>query len=325
MKKLTATVTAAVCALVLALCLAACTGEADKPSDVTSSADAVAVVTDENIGEQTAQDKTEFEGIDSSEQEAESEPAESKAPEIVDISETEKRFVFYRGESKINGKVYLPQGSGPFAAVIISGGAGVSHTFYKDCAEAFVNEGIACVVFDYISNKNSTILTHVTDLNIVMDNVISMPELDSGRLFLWGHSFGGLTATYVAVQRAEDVKGMLLVEPAFEQNTRANELFASAEALELAGVKEQFVDDLKSFDILEMIPDYSAPVVIFTGNAASGMQEERDIFLAEVKKGADLFPSAEQIVIDGADHSFSGKAREPLMEKATAFVKENME
>jgi len=39
----------------------------------------------------------------------------------------------------------------------------------------------------------------------------------------------------------------------------------------------------------------------------------------------ELFPSAELITIDGADHSFSGEAKAPLMAKAEEFVKENMD
>ncbi|MBE5943219.1 MAG: alpha/beta fold hydrolase [Lachnospiraceae bacterium] len=248
----------------------------------------------------------------------------SKPAEIMDVSETEKSFTFYREDYKISGKVYFPEGEGPFPTVIISSGAGVTYTYSEGYAKEFVKEGIACVVFNYARYKEATILTNVADLYIVMDGVQSMPKIDQSNLFLWGHSYGGLTTTYVATQRAEEVKGMILLEPSYQLNAWADEM-EGEEIPDTAGVTDAYVKDLSAFDIFELIPNYTRPVVVFNGNAAAGLQEERDKFMAELMKGVELFPSAELITIDGANHSFSGEAQAPLMEKAIEFVKQNID
>lgn len=252
------------------------------------------------------------------------EVAMSKPAEIRDVSEVEKTFTFYRDDYKLPGKVYLPEGGGPFPTVIISSGAGVTYTYSEDYAKEFVKEGIACVVFNFAMYKEATILTNVKDLYIVIDGVLSMSEIDQNNLFLWGHSYGGLTTTYVATQRMEEIKGVILLEPSYQLNAQAAKM-NTEEIIEATGIADVCLKDLCSFDIFELIPNYIGPVLVFNGNAASGMQEARDEFMAELKKGVELFPSAELITIDGADHSFSGEAKAPLMAKAVEFVKENMD
>ena len=55
---------------------------------------------------------------------------------------------FYRGETKIYGEIYIPEGEGPFPVVIIAGGFATSHYGYQGMAQMFAENGIVGVVFD---------------------------------------------------------------------------------------------------------------------------------------------------------------------------------
>ena len=55
-------------------------------------------------------------------------------------------------------------------------------------------------------------LTEAADINVILDSLSALPKVDTGRVFLWGHSFGGLIASYVGCRFPDEIKGMMLVE-----------------------------------------------------------------------------------------------------------------
>ena len=108
------------------------------------------------------------------------------------------------------GWLYLPEGVEKPPIVVMAHGFAAERTFRLPAyAEKFVDRGMAVFLFDYrnfgasegqprnlVSPKR-----HVEDWRAAIDHVRSLPNLDTGRLALWGSSFSG---GHVAVVAAQD-------------------------------------------------------------------------------------------------------------------------
>jgi len=256
--------------------------------------------------------------------------------DITDISATEKEIYFYRDDLKIYGKMYLPEGEGPFPVVIFSHGFPGTFFWADAYAKGLTNSGIAGVTFDFIGgsaeNKSDgtvtemSVLTEVADLNAVMDSVQSMPEIDANNLFLCGHSFGGLVSTYVAAERTDEVKGLMVWEPSYQMREDILQLYPEGseipdEIFSPAHVGKIFIEDIQASDIFEVMANYDKKVLLLQGEL-SKTNELREVYF---NKAAETFPNMQWEIVDGATHAFSGKAGERAMENCLSYLNENID
>lgn len=256
--------------------------------------------------------------------------------DITDISATEKEIHFYRDDLKIYGKMYLPEGEGPFPVVIFSHGFPGTHFWADAYAKELTNSGIAGVTFDFIGGSadsksdgevtEMSVLTEAQDLNAVMDSVKSMPEIDGKNLFLCGHSFGGLVSTYVAAQRPDEVKGLMVWEPSYQMSDEMLKLYPLGseipdEIFSPSHVGRVFIEDLQNFDIFEGMGNYDKEVLLLQGEL-SKTNELQEVYF---NKAAETSPNMQWEIVDGATHAFSGKAGERAMEKCLNYLNENID
>lgn len=159
-----------------------------------------------------------------------------------------------------------------------------------------------------------------------MDSVLSMKEIDGKNLFLWGHSFGGWVSTYVAAQRPDEVKGLILLEPAYQIREDIMKLYPEGseipdEIFTPSHVGRIFVEDIQATDIFEVIPYYDKEVLLLQGSQSTGNKLQEIYY----NKALETFPNITWEIVDGANHSFSGKAGERAMEKWLGYLKTNIE
>ena len=222
---------------------------------------------------------------------------DTNAPDVTDVSDTLKEISFYRDGKKTSGRMYLPEGSGPFPTVIISGEYYAPMTDYEEEALQFAENGCAAVLFDFIyseSNENNdqdgdlSLFSEVSDLCAVLDSLLYLPEADGDNVFLWGHSFGGLVSTYVGCRRVPKVKGLILAEPSFEM-----------------------------YDIYDMMPKFNKDVLIIAGTqdctGESGFEE-----------AMKHLQSARIVTIEGADHGFNGEYGKMAVEESVKFISKHI-
>ena len=256
--------------------------------------------------------------------------------DITDISETEKEIYFYRDDLKIYGKMYLPEGEGPFPVVIFSHGFPGTHFWADVYAKELTNRGLAGVTFDFIGGSSESksdgdvtemsVLTEAQDLNVVIDSVKTMPWIDVNNLFLLGHSFGGLVSTYVAAQRPDDVKGLMVWEPSYQMSDEILKLYPQGceipdEIYTPSHVGRIFIEDLQNLDIYETMGNYDKEILLLQGEL-SKTNELQDIYF---NKAAETFPNMKWEIVDGANHTFSEKSGERALEKCIDYMMENME
>lgn len=117
----------------------------------------------------------------------------------------------------VSGTLALPQGGGPFAAVILIHGCGGVGPTQTGWAATLNKAGIATLVVDSFSGRNipevctgrynPNIASLLTDMYRALDLLATHPRIDASRIGLMGMSFGGRTAVWAAETRFQERYG----------------------------------------------------------------------------------------------------------------------
>jgi dienelactone hydrolase len=128
----------------------------------------------------------------------------------------------------LDSTLTLPAGTGPYPAAVLVHGSGPndrdstvgSNKIFKDVAEGLASAGIAVLRYDKRTFQYGDQLSNAITIDEeVIDDAVAAaralaarPEIDAGRLFVIGHSLGGLLAPEIA-DRAGGVAGLVLLAP----------------------------------------------------------------------------------------------------------------
>lgn len=162
-------------------------------------------------------------------------------------------------------------------------------------------------------------LTEAEDLNAIMDHFKGDDRFT--QIFLWGASQGGFVSSYVAARRPVDVAALMLEFPAFvlqdDAKGRANPggSFPETESVMGITIGHRYGEDAVSFDIYDVIGNYKGDVLI--------LHLDRDgiVPLRYSQRAAEVYESAELVVMQGQNYGFIGKTRSEAMERETAFFR----
>ena len=235
-----------------------------------------------------------------------------------------KKISVQRDGIELTGVLYLPEGDGPFPVVIFAGGMGAGHEYLADIAKEQSDNGIAAVIFSFAGDKNLNELTarkEIADLKAVIGGVRTLSCIDGSRVFLWGHSFGGLIASFVGCRFPDEIKGMMLVEPAYPMKDQISKDYPNLADVPGNMYSKQFIEDLYSFDIYEYMPSFKGNVTIFLGTTQSALGTTSP---EHYERAKNTFSSCELVRIKGANHEFELKGRDELIKGTTEFVKKNI-
>jgi pimeloyl-ACP methyl ester carboxylesterase len=112
--------------------------------------------------------------------------------------------VFGNHGVELHGTIMLPDNageSGPVPAAVLCHGLGGSRKVMKPGAELLVNKGIAAIVFDLRGHGSSKGLldgAFVEDVIDAWQTLTALPEVDSSRVALIGHSLGAFSSILAA-------------------------------------------------------------------------------------------------------------------------------
>ena len=222
-----------------------------------------------------------------------------------------------RDENRIYGLIYIPQNAGEkMPAVIISHGFGGSHRSGAQYARALAERGYVVYCFDFCggspgsrsdgSTLEMSLFTEQADLEAVIAMVRALDYVDADNLFLLGTSQGGAVSALAAAARPQDIRGMVLLYPAFVMVDEANARFQSAADIPETyffmwmEVGRAYFEPLLDYDIYAAIAAYANDVLLIHGDADSIVP------LSYSERAAEVYPSARLLTIPGAGHGFSG-------------------
>lgn len=299
------------------LTLTACSPAADtKENSEVMPTEATTEVTTEAVTEATTEAPTE----------------KSTENVIEDSSATEKKFTCYVDGQRVGGRLYHPEGEGPFPTIVFVPGMGMNYYMYAELFENLNSEGIAVAAFDCRGNAPTssvsdgkfiemTVSSCKTDIKTVTDFISAYQMVDSENLFLMGHSLGGFNGALVAAENPDLFKGMIGYDPAYQMPDESRKLFSEEpETYMLDGVEigETFAKELMAIDLTESIKSYDGNTIILTGTGEAIYSLAPEIMDA----ASEALPNGELIVVEGADHFFNENFEE-LIQYTVDFVKEN--
>lgn len=223
-----------------------------------------------------------------------------------------------RDENQIYGLLYIPKDAGEkMPAVIFSHGFGGNHQVGAQYAEALARKGYVVYCFDFCggspgsrsngSTLDMSIFTEQADLEAVIHMMQEQPFVDEENIFLMGTSQGGAVSAITAAANKEEIKGAILLYPAFVLVDRIKEQFETVEDipdtyyLMWMTVGRAYAENLLDYDIYEAISTYDKDVLLIHGDADSIVP------LSYSEKAVEVYDSARLEVLPGAGHGFSGE------------------
>ena len=199
---------------------------------------------------------------------------------------SEKITVGEGTESPLDGLLTIPEGEGPFPAVVFVHGSGASNmdeqifslTPFKDLAEGLAERGIASVRYDkrtFVHAKKMTKVSITVKEETIDDAILaakllkSDPRIDPERVFIVGHSEGAMLAPRIDAEGG-DFRGIIMMAGTSYrlEEIVVRQLSDAGKKGGIMGAIVKLEDKVfsKKFDGLYEMPDEEAKKKKFAGN-----------------------------------------------------------
>ena len=298
------------CLTALALC--ACGGGNTAQPD--ANAESVTEQTDAESAAEQSEQRDAQQAQEAALQSEQPQSAEGETPDGERAYRAEE-LTLKIGDDDIYGVMYLPlEEKETYPTVILSHGFGGTADTCKPYCEIFAANGYACYALDFRGGGNNSrssgsttemsVLTEAADLTAVLEQVRALDYVDESQVFLWGESQGGFVSSYVAANRPDDVKALILYYPAFVLQDDAREKYPNPneipEVEDVWGTRLGAVYNLDamSFDIYEVIGNYKGDVLIVHGD------KDEVVPLSYSERAVTVYESANLVVFEGGGHGF---------------------
>ena len=220
---------------------------------------------------------------------------EIRKPVVSRVSDYEKDITFFRDENVVKAMLFLPEtnAGGPFKTVVMRGELGSTYYEYQTIADALKENG--CAVLFVKNTHESEIIRRsggsgvktvadvyfeqVLDHFAVIDEMRYIPEIDMDNIYLWGHDLGGVISLYTGVERQDEIKGMVIVQPYLNEN----------QALKFSEDPELMVR------LYEILPDCTVPTTIL---------EPENSPLSASKRATESMPDGRIVLFEGSISKF---------------------
>jgi pimeloyl-ACP methyl ester carboxylesterase len=235
----------------------------------------------------------------------------------------------------IYGIVYIPAHTLPkMPLVIFSHGYSGTNAVGKIYAESLARNGIAAYCFDFCGGSpqsksdgettDMSVFTEKSDLEAVVSMMQSQKFVDSNNIFLMGESQGGVISAMTAAEQPDDIRGLILLYPAFVISGSAEQNYKSVneipDEINFLGMRigRRYYEDIWGYNIYDHIGAYTRNVLLIHGN------RDELVPLAYSERALKIYPSAELKIIPGAGHGFYGKNAETVIAFILEYIRQNL-
>ncbi len=213
---------------------------------------------------------------------------ETRKPVVKQVNSNQKKVTFFRDDSVINALLTLPEGNGPHKTIVMRGEFGSQLTQYNEIATMLNQNGYATLQVknthegEIIRRSGGSGVKTVADVYFeqildhfaVIDEMRYIPEIDMDNIYLWGHDIGGIISLYTGIERQDEIKGLIIVQP--DLNT--------AQSLEFSKDPELLVR------LYELLPDCHVPTVI--------LEPEKGLLSAS-RRAVNSMPDGKLVLFNG--------------------------
>lgn len=244
---------------------------------------------------------------------------------------SKEELCFSKGEQKIYGILYRPDGLEKAPVVIISHGFGGNHNFGTYYAKEIAPMGYAVYCYDFCGGglfsksdgegTEMSLNTEKADLNAVIDGLRGLDYIDGEHITLIGESQGGMVSALVAGERNEQIEKLILIYPALcikddwvEKYPQGSDI---PDTIKLFGmtIGRCYVECLYDIDVYGTIRQYGGPVKIFHGD------EDKIVPLSYSERAEKEYKNASLRIMPGEGHGFHSKAKAAVREDIKEFLK----
>lgn len=228
-----------------------------------------------------------------------------------------REYTVTNGGNRIYGKLYLPEnGDGVYPCVILSHSAGMTADSMNSYAIGFAERGYVAYAFDFCGGSSDsrsdgspldmTVFTEVEDLKAVMAAMSALDCVESGGVYLFGTSQGGLVSALTANDCADGVKGLILLYPAFSIAEQVQSFYGGREIPESVGFGKvtngrAYIETLLGYDVYSHIGNYGGDVLILHGSY------DFIVSPSYSQRAAEIYENCTLIMIEGAMHGFNAE------------------
>jgi len=244
-----------------------------------------------------------------------------------------RKISFKNKERKqIGGFLRIPNGQGPFPAVVFVHGFGGSVKEPKNIfmCEELAKNGFVSLMFDFYNKpngisepeiENMTITQQLRTLKCAIDFVLGLDFVDKNRLGLTGHSLGGATVLLytpndsriktLVVQSAVSEFGKTSSTRRFaEENTKKQGYIVFEKSWGLMKVNYIFYEDGLKHNIQKTAEKIKCPTLIFHGD------EDESVPLIQSQELFEHLKCEKKLeIIQGADHNYRKNETLPVATK----------
>ncbi|WP_416148958.1 alpha/beta hydrolase family protein [Salipaludibacillus sp. HK11] len=234
---------------------------------------------------------------------------------------------------KIYGVFYMPVDRKNCPAVIFSHGFNGTNVDFAMNSEYLAGNGVGAYCFDFcggsvnsksdLKTSEMSLFTEKEDLCAVIDMIKDRDDVDRDNIFLFGSSQGGLVTALVTEDYIDEIKGILLLFPAFCVTDNWTATFPKIDSIpdtyEFWDVTlgRVFFESIHGYNVFEHIGNFHKNVLIFQGD------QDEIATLEYGEKAAKLYPHARMEVFPGEEHGFSEAGNKKVADMTFKFVKEN--
>ena len=230
----------------------------------------------------------------------------------------------------VNAILYTPNAKQKSPIVIFSHGYNGCKSDFDAHARYLVENNIAALCYDFCGGStrdtsgmlttDMTLFTEVEDLEAVIAAVKCRANIDSDNIFVFGGSQGGLVTAMTVDDRSEDVRGMILLYPAFcipdDWNRRFPKDTDIPKEEELWGMKlgRVFFESIRGYDVFENVGKYKNAVLVLHGD------KDPIVALGYSERLEKTYDKVSLTVFPGEGHGFTPEGDRKVMEMVCDFV-----
>lgn len=232
----------------------------------------------------------------------------------------------------IDGTEYRPEGEGRFPIVIFSHGFNGHQSDFGHMTGLLAENGIGSFCFNFCGGgtrdtsgfptTKMSLVTEKEDLSAVLDEVRSWSWVDTGRIYLFGSSQGGMVSALVAEKRGEQIKSLILQYPAFciaddwQKRFPKKEDIPNQIHLWDVTLGRAFFEAVRDFGIEEQTGKFDKPVLIMHGT------EDAVVPISYSERAVERYPNARLEIFTGEGHGFTPEGDQRAAEMVLAFIRE---